>query len=88
MIICSRQEENGTTREFLIEQDEGAEVHVKTHLANRDDWSAAGIITRAGHGIEVAVLSPAAEGQLIKLDRTFRNEVAALQALAVSYRPN
>ncbi len=88
MIICSRQEENGTTREFLIEQDEGAEVHVKTHLADRSEWSAAGIITRAGHGIEVAVLSPTTQGQFVKLDRTFRNEIAALQALAVSYRPN
>ena len=27
-------------------------------------------------------------GRFVKLDRTFRNEIAALQALAVSYHPN
>jgi hypothetical protein len=87
MIICSRREDNGSTREFLIDEDDGLEICVKTHKGETDGWAAAGFITRAHHGIEVAVLNPLARGQYIKLDRTFRNEVAALQALAVSYNP-
>lgn len=88
MIICSKQEANGATREFLIDQDLGTEVHVRTHTANRDDWSEAGIITRAGHGLEVAISSPNTSGRFVKLNKTFPNEIAALQAIAVSYRPN
>lgn len=88
MIICSRREDNGSTREFLIDEDDGREICVKTHMGQSDDWAAAGFITRARHGIEVAVLNPLARGQFVKLDRTFRNEIAALQALAISYHPN
>lgn len=88
MIICSKQEENGATREFLIDQDSGTEVYVRTHIANRDDWSEAGIIMRNDQGLEVAVLNPDASGDFVKLEMTFSNEVAALQAIAVSYRPN
>jgi hypothetical protein len=88
MIICSKQEANGATREFLIDQDAGPEVHVRTHTANSDDWSEAGIITRAGHGLEVAISSPNTSGRFVKLNKTFPNEIAALQAIAVSYRPN
>ena len=88
MIICSKQEDNGATREFLIDQVTGEEVHVRTHLADHDDWSEAGIITRADHGLEVAILSSKASGRFVKLDQTFTNEIAALQAIAVSYQPN
>jgi hypothetical protein len=88
MIICSRQEDNGSTREFLIDEDDGREICVKTHLNDDDGWAAAGFITRSRHGIEVAVMSPLERGRFVKLDRTFRNEIAALQALAVSYHPN
>ncbi|MFN8946881.1 MAG: hypothetical protein ACK6DM_10830 [Alphaproteobacteria bacterium] len=88
MIICSRQEDNGSTREFLIDEDDGREICVKTHAGHDGDWAAAGFLTRSRHGIEVAVSSPLARGQFVKLDRTFRNEIAALQALAVSYHPN
>ena len=88
MIICSRQEDNGSTREFLIDEDDGREICVKTHLGHERDWAAAGFITRKRHGIEVAVVNPLANGQYVKLDRTFRNEIAALQALAVRYHPN
>jgi hypothetical protein len=88
MIICSKQEANGATREFLIDQDMGPEVHVRTHTVNRDDWSEAGIITRGGQGLEVAISSPNTSGRFVKLNKTFPNEIAALQAIAVSYRPN
>ena len=88
MISCSKQEDNGATREFLIDQDSGAEVYVRTHIANRDDWSEAGIIMRGDEGLEVAVSNPKATGSFVKLNMTFTNEIAALQAIAVSYRPN
>lgn len=88
MIICSRQEENGLTRKFLIEQERGLEVWVKTHTDDEEEWCDAGILTRARHGIEVSVPNPIVRGQFVKLDRTFRNEIAALQALAVSYQHN
>lgn len=88
MIICSKQEDNGMTREFLIDQLIGEEVHVKTHLADHDDWSEAGIITRATNGLEVAIPSRGSSGHFVKLDKTFTNEIAALQAIAVSYQPN
>jgi hypothetical protein len=101
MIICSKHEGNGTYREFMLDDTEaGEEVHVKTHLRHRtdgealsaDDWTDAGVIKRAGDALEAAVLKPGRRGKtakvgLIKLDNRFTNEIAALQAIAVSYQP-
>jgi hypothetical protein len=85
MIICSKHEGNGTTREFVIDDAEmGDKVSVKTHLVDGDDdWHDAGVITRAGDVLEVSVLKPSR--RFVKLDKVFPNEVAALQAIAVSY---
>lgn len=101
MIICSKQEGNGTFREFMFDDtDQGDEVHVKTHLAHRqdgrivatDDWIDAGMIKRAGAGLEAAVLKPVRRGKaakpgFVKLQTLFTNEVAALQAIAVNFEP-
>ncbi len=93
MIICSKPEADGATREFLLDDTQsGTEVPVKTHLsgdtAKEDEWFEAGVIIRASNGLEASVLSPSEHGNLVKLDRVFPNEIAALQAIAVSYRPN
>ena len=99
MIICSKHEGNGTYREFVLDDREmGEKVPVKTHLARRagsvtvtndDDWCDAGVITRARDGLEASVLLPARRGarssDFVKLDRLFPNEIAALQAIAVTY---
>ena len=85
MIICSKHEGNGTTREFVLDDTEmGDRVPVKTHLVQGGDgWHDAGIITRAGHVWEASVLKPSR--RFVKLDKVFPNEIAALQAIAVSY---
>lgn len=98
MIICSKHEGNGTYREFVLDDAEmGDRAPVKTHLAHRageitvadEVWHDAGLITRAGDGLEASVLKPSRRGargsDLVKLDRVFPNEIAALQAIAVSY---
>ena len=98
MIICSKHEGNGTYREFVLDDTEmGDRVPVKTHLAHRageitvadDDWREAGLITRLRDGLEASVLKPSRRGSrssdFVKLDRVFPNEIAALQAIAVSY---
>ena len=97
MIICSKHEGNGTYREFMLDDAElGQEVRVKTHLAHRaedrviatDDWTEAGVITRAPDGLKAAVATPARQGfALTKLDTLFSNEIAALQAIAQHYEP-
>lgn len=85
MIICSKHEGNGTYREFVIDDTEmGDRVEVKTHLVKDDEnWHEAGIITRAGDVLEASVLKPSR--RFVKLDKVFPNEIAALQAIAVSY---
>lgn len=92
MIICSKHEGNGTYREFVLDDRElGDKIAVKTHLAHRtgditltDDWRDAGVITRSHQGLEAAVLH-SARGGFMKLDKLFSNEIAALQAIALSY---
>lgn len=94
MIICSKQEANGSFREFMLDDAvEAPEVPVKTHLAHRADgrviaeeeWTDAGVITRAPNGLKAAV---AGRGKrFVKLDSTFTNEVAALQAIAMHFKP-
>ena len=97
MIICSKQEGNGTFREFMLDDTaSGDEVPVKTHLAHRSDgqivsggdWTEAGIITRAPGGLKAAVAKPARRGKpgFMNLDATYTNEIAALQAIAVAYK--
>ena len=91
MIVCSKHEGNGTYREFVIDDAEmGDRVEVKTHLVEDDEnWHEAGIITRTGNMLEVSVLKPSR--RFVKLDKVFPNEIAALQAIAVSYeaaKPN
>ena len=93
MIICSKPEADGLTREFLLDDAQtGTEVQVKTQLsgasAGANEWYDAGVIIRASNGLEASVLDPTDQGHLVKLDRVFTNEIAALQAIAVSYRPN
>jgi hypothetical protein len=93
MIICSKPEADGLTREFLLDDAQpGTEVRVKTHLSGiskgTEEWFEAGVIIRAANGLEASVLNPCDRGNFVKLDRVFANEIAALQALAVSYRPN
>lgn len=99
MITCSKHEGNGTYREFVLDDAEmGDRVPVKTHLAHRagditvgdDDWREAGLIVRARNGLEASVIKPTRRGvagsaDFVKLDRVFPNEIAALQAIAVSY---
>jgi hypothetical protein len=93
MIICSKHEGNGTYREFMLDSTEqGEEVHVKTHLAHRggnrvvavDEWTDAGIIRRAPDGLKAAVRG---KPGFVDLEKLFTNEIAALQAIAVSYEP-
>lgn len=93
MIICSKPEGNGATREFLLDDTQGGkEVHVRTHLSGHDsqsgEWHEAGVIIRGGKGLEASVVRSVGQGQFVKLDRVFNNEIAALQAIAVSYRPH
>jgi hypothetical protein len=94
MIICSKPEANGATREFLIDDTQlGAEVPVRTHLSGLDgaeqEWSEAGVIVRDGTGVIASVVRQAADrGIFVKLEKHFTNEIAALQAIAVSYQPN
>jgi hypothetical protein len=96
MIICSKQEGNGTFREFLLD-DAAAEdeIRVKTHLAHRvsgsviaeAEWMDAGVITRSPHGLRASV-ARAVRGKrqaFVVLDRVFSNEVAALQAIALNF---
>ena len=45
-------------------------------------------LSMASNGLQVAISSPNTAGRFVKLDKTFPNEIAALQAIAVSYRPN
>ena len=99
MIICSKHEGNGTYREFVLDDAQmGDRVPVKTHLAHRageitvadDQWHEAGLITRARDGLEASVLKPTRRGStrsadFVKLDRVFPNEIAALQAIAVTF---
>ena len=98
MITCSKHEGNGTYREFILDDAQtGERVPVKTHLAHRagevtvsdDEWRDAGLITRARDGLEASVLVPSRRGTrtaaFVKLDRVFPNEIAALQAIAVSF---
>lgn len=99
MIICSKDEGNGTYREFMLDDaDMGDKAAVKTHVAQRangetiaeDDWREAGVITRAQNGVEVAVLRSIRRGRnsdFVKLDQVFPNEIAALQAIAKHYVP-
>jgi hypothetical protein len=85
MIICSKDEGNGTFREFVLDDSEaGDEVPVKTHLANERVWSNAGVITRAAEGLVAAVAE--APGDFVKLNKLFSNEIAALQAIALHYK--
>lgn len=96
MIICSKQEGNGTFREFLVD-DAGSEdeIQVKTHLAHRvsgsviteTEWMDAGVITRSPHGLRASVAKAVhGKGQaFVVLNRTFNNEVAALQAIALNF---
>jgi hypothetical protein len=97
MIICSKQEGNGTYREFMLDDADGAdEVPVKTHLAHRadgrviaeDEWTDAGLITRAPGGLKAAVAKPASRGKrgFVNLESVFTNEIAALQAIAVNFK--
>jgi hypothetical protein len=97
MIICSKPEANGVFREFVLDDaEEGDKVHVKTHLAHRtdgrvvaeDDWTDAGVITRAPEGLKAAVVKPARRGKpaFVSLDELYTNEIAALQAIAVNYK--
>ena len=89
MIICSKTEGNGATREFLLDDTDGsAEVHVRTHSSGSDEWHEAGVIVRGGKGLEASVVRSVEQGQFVKLDRVFSNEIAALQAIAVNYRPH
>lgn len=86
MIICSKDEGNGTFREFILDDSEdGDEVQVKTHLANEGVWSDAGVIKRAADGLEAAVVD--APGDFVKLGKVFSNEISALQAIALNYKP-
>lgn len=93
MIICSKPEADGVTREFLLDDAQtGTEVQVKTHLSGAssgaNEWYDAGVIIRASNGVEASVLNPSGQGHFVKLDRVFTNEIAALQAIAVNYRTN
>lgn len=91
MIICSKPEGNGTTREFLFDDtNAGDAVHVKTHLSGAvdEEWHEAGVIIRGGNGLEASVVRSSVPGQFVKLERIFKNEIAALQAIAVSYHAN
>jgi uncharacterized protein YbjT (DUF2867 family) len=97
MIICSKDEGNGTFREFALDNAEiGERARVKTHLAHRtddglvadDDWRDAGVIVRAANGVEASILRSVPRGRrsdFVKLDQVFSNEVAALQAIAKHY---
>lgn len=99
MIICSKDEGNGTFREFALDNATfGDKAPVKTHLAHRtdggtvadDEWRDAGIITRAQGGVEALILRSVRRGRqsdFVKLDKLFPNEVAALQAIAKHYVP-
>lgn len=95
MIICSKHEGNGTYREFVLDdRDMGDKVAVKTHVSRRgcdavgdDEWREAGVITRSRDGLLATVFRPGARKSIIKLDKVFPNEIAALQAIAVSYDP-
>jgi hypothetical protein len=99
MIICSKDEGNGTFREFALDNAAfGDKAAVKTHLAHRtddgivadDDWRDAGMIVRAANGVEAAILRSVPRGRssdFVKLDKVFPNEVAALQAIARHYVP-
>lgn len=97
MIICSKQEGNGTFREFMLDDTAaGDRVPVKTHLAHRTDgqvisggdWTDAGIITRAPGGLKAAVAKSARRGKagFTNLEATYTNEIAALQAIAIAYK--
>jgi len=94
MIICSKREGNGTYREFVMDDREvGERMAVKTHITHRvgatmatDEWREAGVITRSPKGLlEAAVIRPGPRAVLVKIDRFFPNEIAALQAIATSY---
>ncbi len=97
MIICSKDEGNGTFREFALDNAEfGDKAPVKTHLAHRtdggmvadDEWRDAGVIVRAQGGVEASILRSVRRGRMsdfVKLDKLFPNEVAALQAIAKHY---
>lgn len=85
MIICSKDEGNGTLREFVLDDtDPRNEVQVRTHLSTERSWVYAGVITRAADGLEAAVADT--PGDFVKLKTTFTNEVAALQAIARHYK--
>src|SRR5262249_55223090 len=96
MIICSKHEGNGTYREFMLDDtDLAGEIQVKTHLRHRadgdqrgDDWIEAGFIKRDPSGVIAAIFKPTRNGKAakIKLESTFTNEIAALQAIAVNYQ--
>ncbi|MEQ1867049.1 MAG: hypothetical protein ABL996_20605 [Micropepsaceae bacterium] len=97
MIICSKDEGNGTFREFALDNAAfGDKAAVKTHLAHRtdegfvadDEWRDAGMIKRADGGVEASILRSVRRGRMsdfVKLDKVFPNEVAALQAIAKHY---
>jgi len=93
MIICSKREENGAYREFVLDDREFSDkIAVKTHIARGagdiargDDWRDAGVITRCRQGLEAAVVNHGLRGKFVKLDKLFSNEIAALQAIALHY---
>jgi len=93
MIICSKHEGNGTYREFVLDdRDTGEKIAVKTHLSRRDsepagadEWREAGVITRLRDGLSATVFRHGPRASTIKLDKIFPNEIAALQAIAVTY---
>jgi hypothetical protein len=99
MIICSKDEGNGTFREFALDNAEmGEKTAVKTHLAHRtdegmvadDDWRDAGIIVRGDRGVEASIVRSVRRGRMsdfVKLEQVFANEVLALQAIAKHYVP-
>ena len=99
MIICSKDEGNGTFREFALDDAApGEKTAVKTHLAHKtddglvadDDWRDAGIIVRGAKGVEAAILRSVRRGRtsdFVKLEQVFANEVLALQAIAKHYVP-
>jgi hypothetical protein len=91
MIICSKHEGNGTYREFVLDDTQlSTNVHVRTYLAQPDqavsdnDWTDAGVITRVPDGLRASVRRRFQAG-FTNLDDVFPNEIAALQAIALSF---